>query len=282
MIDIKTICFINQKGGVGKTCLCIWSACWLERIYRGKAKIIVIDLDHQPAATKYLHGNPMAFNKYSSEYKDKNICEVLKNNSILKDAIITKEIKLNLRTGNIDYIFGSKLCTEEFLETNEVNIGRALSDLNKSLEELGYDYVLVDCHPDSTKLEDNAVAISDMCIIPCIPEPIELSSMADIMSYCSQIPSKHKKRIDAVILNRCENKMVHKGIMRACTAFIDNPKFNGYFFKTAIESCTFVSQAVDRDVLLPYFKPQCKTSQNVKSAVQEMLNLFEKIDREGE
>lgn len=267
--------FLNFKGGVGKTSVCVWSAAWLERKFKGSKKIIVIDLDNQPAATKYLHGKPMTFNKYMKDYDGKNICDVLLKKVDLKEAIQTRENKLHSRVGYIDYIFGSKQCTSTFFEENNVIINNALNDLINDLEELGYDYIFIDCHPGSTVLEDAAIAVADICIIPAIPELIEMSGMLDMLQYCAVIPSRKERRINAIVLNRCENKMVHNSIKRECQKFIDNPKFKGYFFKSTIDSCTYASQAINRNELLPYFKPQCKTSQGVKNMIEEMLQLFE-------
>lgn len=271
----QIISMLNFKGGVGKTSLCVWTAAWLERKTKGSKKIIVIDLDNQPAATKYMHGKPMTFNKYMVDFENNNICKVLDGSCEIKNAIQTRTNKMDSRTGYIDYIFGSKECNAEYFLKKEININKALSKLIDDLEQLKYDYILIDCHPGSTELEDAVIAISDICIIPAIPELIEISGMLDMLQYCAVIPAR-RKRINAVVLNRCENKTIHNSIKKECQKFIDNPKFSGYFFKSTIDSCTFASQAINRNELLPYFKPQCKTSQGVKNMVEEMLQLLDK------
>lgn len=269
----QIISMLNFKGGVGKTSLCVWTAAWLERKLKGKKKIIVIDLDNQPAATKYMHGKPMTFNKYMLDYKDNNICKVLDGSCEVAKAIQTRQNKMDSRIGKIDYIFGSKDCTADYFSEKGININKALSNLIDDLEKLNYDYILIDCHPGSSELEDATIALSDLCIIPAIPELIEISGMLDMLQYCAVIPSR-RNRINAVVLNRCENKTIHNSIKRECQKFIDNPKFSGYFFKSSIDSCTFASQAINRNELLPYFKPQCKTSQGVKNMVEELLQLL--------
>lgn len=270
----QVITMLNHKGGVGKTSLCVWTAAWLERKFKGKKKIIVIDLDNQPAATKYLHGKPMTFNKYMLEYEGKNICDVLTEKCELKSAIQTRENKMDSRVGYIDYIFGSKKCTADFFAKNNININNSLNKLIDSLELLKYDYIMIDCHPGGSVLEDAAVAVADICIIPAIPELIEISGMLDMLQYCATIPAR-RARINAIILNRCEHKMIHNSIKKECLKFVDNPKFKGYFFRATVDSCTYASQAINRNELLPYFKPQCKTSQGVKNMVEEMLSLLE-------
>ena len=97
--------------------------------------------------------------------------------------------------------------------------------------------------------------------------------MLDMLQYCAFIPAR-KKRINAIVLNRCENKMIHNSIKKECQKFIGNPKFKGYFFKSTVDSCTYASQAINRNELLPYFKPLCKTSQGVKCMVSEMIDLL--------
>lgn len=271
----KVITMLNQKGGVGKTSLCVWAAAWFERKFKGKKKVIVIDLDNQPAATKYLHGKPMTFNKYSVDFEGKNICDVLTEKCELKNAIQTRENKMDSRVGYIDYIFGSKKCSADFFKSNQTNINTSINKLIDGLEELGYDYIFIDCHPGGSALEDAAVTVADICIIPAIPEIIEISGMLDMLQYCAMIPSRKQKRINAIILNRCEHKMIHNSIKKECLKFIDNPKFKGYFFKATVDSCTYASQAINRNELLPYFKPQCKTSQGVKNMVEEIIALLE-------
>lgn len=269
----KVITMLNHKGGVGKTSLCVWAAAWCERLSKGKKKIIVIDLDNQPAATKYLHGKPMSFNKYMQDFEGRNICDVLLKKCEIKNAIQTRANKLDSRTGYIDYIFGSKQCNIDFFNENNININNAINDLINDLEKLNYDYIFIDCHPGATALEDAAVTVADLCIIPAIPELIEISGMLDMLQYCAFIPAR-KKRINAIVLNRCENKMIHNSIKKECQKFIGNPKFKGYFFKSTVDSCTYASQAINRNELLPYFKPLCKTSQGVKNMVSEMIDLL--------
>lgn len=72
--DGKIISFMNMKGGVGKTSLCVNLAVILAKKY--KKKILIVDMDPQMNATQYLFKKEI----YDKEFfeKKKTIHELFK------------------------------------------------------------------------------------------------------------------------------------------------------------------------------------------------------------
>ncbi len=166
---MKTISFINMKGGVGKTTSVVEIATLLATEH-GK-KVLVIDLDPQTNSTlSFIKldewekikdtatiADVLGMNKgYSSRDDEFDI-----NNAIIKNAGGIQNLDLipsHLELTFLDLDLGPVPARESVLKNQ---IDKANWD---------YDFVLIDCPPNLTLAPQNALIISDYIIVPVVPE----------------------------------------------------------------------------------------------------------------
>ena len=119
--DGKIISFMNMKGGVGKTSLCVNLAVILAKKY--KKKILIVDMDPQMNATQYLFKKEIydkeffekkktiheLFKIFQAESTECNVIDGVSNKknlsqkkSNINDIIVAKEENLDMIVGNFE------------------------------------------------------------------------------------------------------------------------------------------------------------------------------------
>lgn len=142
---MKTLTAITQKGGSGKTTTTLNLAGYIHKYKKKKA--LVIDLDWQENLTSAITDQEPAL----------HVGDLLLGNATWEEVIIPGEWVDLVPAG-----FPIKFLDEEL--NGDINI---LKNLLKDLE--GYDYVIIDCRPEVTTKEYNAIAASDAIIVPTDP-----------------------------------------------------------------------------------------------------------------
>lgn len=149
----KTICFTNQKGGVGKTASAQQLICYLAS--RGK-KVLAIDLDAQWNLS-------MMFGLNSADYEadgtmaGKTIYQLMKGKGVGELIVNAKE--------NIDFICGSVLVANADREFAMVNGYTMVRDAVSQVKRK-YDYVIIDCPPTCSLMTVNGLIAADGIVIP--------------------------------------------------------------------------------------------------------------------
>lgn len=162
--DGKIISFMNMKGGVGKTSLCVNLAVILAKNY--KKKILIVDMDPQMNATQYLFKKEIYDKEFFEKKKtihelfkifqtESTECNVIngvsnkkekdlnKNKSNINDIIVTKEENLDMIVGNFE------MTTLALLGSS--NISSVLVNYFKEQKIVQkYDFIFIDCPPTSS------------------------------------------------------------------------------------------------------------------------------------
>ena len=218
----RVISVINLKGGVGKTTTTVGLAQILSVEFN--KKILVVDLDAQTNATTMLIGEEkwMEVNKqkqtiaqlfYEGVYpRSEKIFDI--NRAILKGVSNIDEVKLvDMLPSSLDLID----IQEEVIKAPRgiFSVIRPVDLLDKSLREIKqkYDYILIDCPPNLGVITRNGLKVSDVYIIPTVPDVLSTYGIPQIISRVNKFSKELEKEIKPlgiVITKYREQSALHK------------------------------------------------------------------------
>ncbi|WMM24029.1 AAA family ATPase [Tissierella sp. MB52-C2] len=167
MTNCKVISFINMKGGVGKTTLCLSLGEYLARFKN--RKVLFIDVDPQFNLTQSLLNEFNLEDQYLDDiYKNRNICNIFASSKsvsekdsipVASDLIIDLDDKMSLIPGSIDLIFEDS--KNDIGKTMKINKFIKSNNLNET-----YHYIFIDCPPTISLYTDSALYASDYYLVP--------------------------------------------------------------------------------------------------------------------
>lgn len=218
----RVISVINLKGGVGKTTTTVGLAQILSVEFN--KKILVVDLDAQTNATTMLIGEEkwMEVNKqkqtiaqlfYEGVYpRSEKIFDI--NRAILKGVSNIDGVKLvDMLPSSLDLID----IQEEVIKAPRgiFSVIRPVDLLDKSLRKIKqkYDYILIDCPPNLGVITRNGLKVSDVYIIPTVPDVLSTYGIPQIISRVNKFSKELEKEIKPlgiVITKYREQSALHK------------------------------------------------------------------------
>lgn len=163
---MKVITFSIFKGGTGKTTSSVNAAAAL--VKKGK-KVLLVDLDQQASATRYLGLDPEA---------SPNLYEVFMGVQQAHLAIRKTKIGVDVLSSHV-----LLAAIEEALEPGDE---LKLSDFINPLKPL-YDFILVDTPPGKAMLAFNGLAAADLILIPSSAERMAVDGVADLINHVQRI-----------------------------------------------------------------------------------------------
>ena len=171
----KIISFLNHKGGVAKTTTCanLATALWI----MGN-KVLIIDTDQQCKLTGVLG--------FSQKEGDPTLSEWLKE---------PVPAPIYIRYDGLEYIPASKALRN--MEAELLNKRSRETILARKLEQVKaeYDYVVIDCAPGNSVLNDNAMSASDSIIIPTECSGFSLQGMQNLLMSIKEIQQEIKPNL---------------------------------------------------------------------------------------
>jgi chromosome partitioning protein len=162
------IAVVNQKGGVGKTTTTINLGAYLAKM--GKS-VLIVDLDPQANSTSGLG-------------IDKNSLQISTYEILLSGA----DAKNSLKSSSTAKL--SVLPTNERLAAAEIDLADQTErefKLKKALENLEYDYILIDCPPALGLLSINALAAANYVLIPVQAEYYALEGLSQLLGVVQRV-----------------------------------------------------------------------------------------------
>lgn len=170
---MRKIAFQNLKGGTGKTT----SAVTLASILSSRGyKVLLVDMDAQ--------GNVKEHFGLSHPYTTYDL---------LVDGVAPQNCTTRVRDGLECIISDSTLAACEALLMGRPRREEALRLALKGLDR--YDFVLVDCPPSLSILNQNALVFADELVIPVSMDHLALLGAAQVMDHLALIERYFEKKI---------------------------------------------------------------------------------------
>ncbi|BEO21165.1 chromosome partitioning protein ParA [Serratia marcescens] len=274
---MKTISFINMKGGVGKTTSVVEFATILVKDH-GK-RVLIIDIDPQTNAT-------FSFIKYDiwqDQIENNTIADVLGMNKHLS----SRDTEYNINDAvikNVSGIQGLDLISSHlgltFLDLDlsakpgrEMILSRQISRL-----EGEYDYILIDCPPNLTLAPQNALVASNYIITPIIPDFYSFLGLPLLKNRVDRL--KRELNIDVSFLGclftRVESSVnLHSEYMPKIRKVCE--EYGVYDFRTIIPKNIKLSEASSASSPARIMFPDVAGVIAYKTAVNEMLKQLENV-----
>ncbi len=190
----RIIAVANQKGGVGKTTTTINLGAALARC---GCKVLVIDLDPQ--------GNASTGLGIASDNRDYTTYELLLDDVSLKEVIQpTATDRLHIVPATVDL---SSADVE--LVSNEKRSFLLHDALRQfAMDELGYDYILIDCPPSLNLLTVNAMVAAHSILVPLQSEFFALEGLSQLMLTIREVrqTANAALRIEGVVLTMYDSR----------------------------------------------------------------------------
>jgi len=149
---MRKICVVNQKGGVGKTTTSVNLATGLAR---RKKRVLILDLDSQGNIGTCLGAHP-----------ERTMYDLLVGGVKVIDCI--HKVEENLHIIGAD----SRLAEAEAIMMGKPNRERILSTVMDKLNYDDFDFIIMDCPPSLSLLNQNALLFADEAIIPSATETL--------------------------------------------------------------------------------------------------------------
>jgi chromosome partitioning protein len=163
---MKVVTFSIFEGGTAKTTSTVNTAAAL--VKKGK-KVLVIDLDQQASATRYLDLDPDV---------SPNLYEVFMGTQQAPLAVRRTKHGIDVLSSHV-----LMAAIEEALEPGDET---RLSDLIMPLRPT-YDFILIDTPPGKAMLAFNGLAAADLILIPASAERMAVDGVADLISHVQRI-----------------------------------------------------------------------------------------------
>ena len=179
----KTIAFVNQKGGVGKTTSCVSLGSCLQA---AGARVLVCDFDPQGNATSGFGVDKGAVFP--------TIYDVLINGASVEKAIV--------HTKYADVLPANKALAGASVEL--IGMDRREYLLKEALGKVAgnYDFVLIDCPPSLELLTLNCLCAADTVLVPVQCEYNALEGLSDLLSTVRVVKRHFPGKVFATVIPR--------------------------------------------------------------------------------
>lgn len=248
----KIIAFANHKGGVGKTTIVMNLAAALREKRR---KILVIDIDPQENLTMTI-GNELEenFNIYTYLQTD---------NANIIDFIYSKD-------DFIHYIPASLLLANYEREPDIYHIDKYKLKNGLELLKTEYDFILIDCPPQLSLLNDVGIIASDYFISPIMPDSYSIAGLTKFISVVA--PQSNSTIFAGTVLSRyAANRAIDKMILEDLE-FLPDVKYTGIIIQ---ESTEIVKSSMKKISVFELLKKDTKSKRDFRKLADYVENIGE-------
>jgi chromosome partitioning protein len=250
----RTIVFVNQKGGVGKTTTAINLGAYLA--IQGK-RTLLVDFDPQANLTSGVGGSGGG----------RGVYEVVSGQLPTRQAIVkTKVDGLFLLPSSID-LSGA---TVELVDREDRNLY-----LKKALAEVSadYDYILIDCPPSLGILTLNGLMAADEVLIPLQCEYFALEGLSLILKTVNLVQKSMNQllKVGGIVFTMYDSrtKLAQDVVQQVSQYFKDR------VFRTIIPRNVRLSEAPSHGVPVCLYDPACIGAKSYEALARELVTRIE-------
>ncbi|GAX60793.1 ATPases [Candidatus Scalindua japonica] len=254
---MRSIAFINQKGGVGKTTSTANVGACLAAL--GK-KVLLIDLD--PQANLSIHFGVNVQGKDSSVYHlmcgKKKASEVLIKTSVSGLDIIPSDIDLASAEVELVNTVGRETIVKFYIEE--------MLDM--------YDYVLIDCPPSLGLLTLNALTVANEIFIPLQTEFFALQGVSKLLQTFDVIKKRLNSKLEITGIIPC----MYDSRTKLGQAVLDKIKeyFEDKVFATNIRKNIKLSESTSHGMPITEYAPESNGALDYQALTKEIIAQEEK------
>ena len=252
----KIIMIANQKGGVGKTTTAIELCSLLGR----ENKVLGIDLDQQRNFSKYA----------GAKLEAPSIHDVLNAKITVEEAI--------QKLDEYDVLISSKELAKAGKEFGEMDDIWLLKDI---VEELNYDYIIIDNAPARSPLLMMSYIASDYCIVVTECDSGSLDGIEEVVSDITSLNKRNKNtnvQILGVLLNKSEKTSLHEIAYEEIGETGKELEIRP--FKTVIRKSIVASESKAAMESINKYKPGNNVSVDYRMLLEEILTRIEEMEEQ--
>lgn len=272
----NVIAFMNMKGGVGKTTICVNLAAQLAAM--GK-KILVIDIDPQMNASQYMLSPQKIEQAIKSQktiysfYKDLvdmdlNSLNIIGDNEELnKTDLIIKDIRKNL-----DLICGDLNMTK--VKDDGSNSDTLAAYIESDCLNEKYDFIFIDCPPTHSVYTTSAFKASNFYVLVIKPDylsTIGLSLFYKMVANYNKNRKKQEKIMGLGIIANLTQKSTDNYHDNKIKEIEDKFKFMGNVFENKISNINAIARSSENQ---KFMNETAGAKRAIKKLANEFLNTY--------
>lgn len=241
---MKVISVLNIKGGVAKTTSTVNIAALLASKL---SKVLIVDLDPQANATKYL-------DMYSDT---KGTYEVLRGEDVQP---LKTSFKVDLLPSNIRLIMSESEILSDTRRSRE-------NRLKKWLDKQEYDYVFIDCPPALGTLTTNALVASSHVLVPLKIDKFALDGFSYLLDSIEETRQEFNEKLKllGVFVTMDKRTKINKEIKEELASALGDK-----FFKQTIRENVDVIKSTFYNAPVVISRPKANASKDYVELVREI------------
>ncbi|MCL2601459.1 MAG: ParA family protein [Treponema sp.] len=249
----KSFCFVNQKGGVGKTTSTINIGAYLAELGRS---VLLVDFDSQ--------SNLSSGVGISAEISKPGIYELISGLAATDEAIRSTPVSgLSVIPANIDLSGAAVELIDQ--EKRDFFLAKVLEPLKSR-----YDFILIDCPPSLGVLTLNGITAADAVLIPMQCEYFAMEGLSHLLQTVRRVQDSLNPalKIEGIFFTMYDSRTrLAQQVMKEVGSY-----FKDKVFSTVIPRNVRLSEAPSHGLPISVYDPQCLGAKAYKSLAQEILD----------